>query len=41
MHGLSRSVVELWLPIHLDKRLVKQYPRRFALEITLKIKEEI
>lgn len=41
MHGLNLSVVEHRLPIHPGKWLVKQHPRLFAPEITLKIKQEI
>lgn len=41
MLGLSRDLVELKLPIESDKRLVKQTPRRFALEARSKIKAEI
>ncbi|PNY08742.1 hypothetical protein L195_g005274 [Trifolium pratense] len=41
MPGLSRNLVEHRLPIRPDKEPVKQSPRRFALEILSKIKEEI
>lgn len=39
--GLNRSVVEHRLPIQPGKRPVKRHTRRFALEITVKIKQEI
>lgn len=38
MHGLNRSIIEHQLPIQPEKWPVKQYPRRFALEIIVKIK---
>ncbi|XP_027343131.1 uncharacterized protein LOC113855699 [Abrus precatorius] len=41
MPGLSRELIEHRLPIRPEKRPVKQPPRRFALEILPKIKEEI
>ncbi|XP_045792014.1 uncharacterized protein LOC123886769 [Trifolium pratense] len=41
MPGLNRDLVEHRLPIRLDKKPVKQSPRRFAPEILSKIKEEI
>ena len=41
MSGLSQEMVELKLPIRLDKKPVKQIPRRFAPQILSKIKEEI
>ncbi|WJX50210.1 hypothetical protein P8452_36545 [Trifolium repens] len=41
MPGLSRKLVEHELPVRTDKKPVKQLPRRFAPEITSKIKEEI
>lgn len=41
MPGLYRDLVELKLLIRLDKNLVKQTPRMFALEIMSKIKAEI
>jgi len=41
MLGLRREVVELKLPIHTHKKLVKQIPRRFAPHTLPKIKEEI
>ncbi|KAK2444839.1 hypothetical protein QL285_015834 [Trifolium repens] len=41
MPGLSRKLVEHELPVRLDKKPVKQLPRRFAPEIMSKIKEEI
>jgi len=41
MSGLSREMVELKLPIRLDKKPVKQIPRRFSPQILSKIKEEI
>jgi len=41
MKGLSRSMVELKLPIRPDKKPVKQLPRRFAPQVMPKIKEEI
>lgn len=41
MPGLDRKVVELKLPIRLDKKHVKQIPRRFEPQILPKIKEEI
>jgi len=41
MPGLKREVVELKLPIRLDKKPVKQILRRFAPHILPKIKEEI
>lgn len=39
--GLSRDLVELKLPIKPGKKSVKQMPRRFALEVMFKIKEDI
>lgn len=39
--GLSRDMVELKLPIQLGKKSVRQFPRRFTLEIMSKIKQEI
>jgi len=41
MLGLSRSVVELKLPIRPDKKPIKQLPRRFTPQVMSKIKEEI
>jgi len=41
MPGLSREMVELKLPIRLDKKPVKQIPRRYAPQVLSKIKEEI
>jgi len=41
MPSLKREVVELKLPIHTDKKPVKQIPRRFSPHILPKIKEEI
>lgn len=41
MHGLSRDLVELKLPIKAEKKPVKQTPRHFAPAIMSKIKEEI
>ena len=41
MPGLRREVVELKLSIRIDKKPVKQIPRRFAPHILSKIKEEI
>ena len=41
MPGLSREMVEHKLPIRLDKKPVKQIPRRFAPQVLSKIKEEI
>ena len=41
MSGLSRDLVELKLPIKVGKNPVKQTPRRFALAIMSKIKEEV
>lgn len=41
MPGLDRSVVEHRLPIHPGKKPVKQHPRRFAPNVTSKIKQEI
>jgi len=41
MPGLSREMVELRLPIHPDKKPVKQTPRRFAPQVLSKIKGEI
>jgi len=37
MPGLSREMVELRLPIHPDKKPVKQTPRRFAPQVLSKI----
>jgi len=39
--GLSREMVEHKLPIRLDKKPVKQIPRRFVPQVLSKIKEEI
>jgi len=41
MPGLSRDMVEYRLPIKLSWRPHKWPPRRFALEVYAKIKEEI
>jgi len=41
MPCLKREAVELKLPIRLDKKPVKQIPRRFAPQILSQIKEEI
>ena len=41
MPGLSRNVVEHRLSIQPGKKPVKQHPRRFAPEVTMKIKQEI
>lgn len=41
IHGLSKELVELKLPIKPSKKPIKQTPRRFAPEILSKIKEEI
>ena len=41
MSGLNRSVVEHRLPIQPGKKPMKQHPRRFAPDVTLKIKQEI
>ena len=41
MPGLSRSIVEHRLPLVQNAKAVKQPSRRFALDIILKIKEEI
>lgn len=41
MPGLDQSVVEHRLPIQPGKKPVKQHPRRFTLNVTSKIKQEI
>lgn len=41
MHGLSRELVELKLPIKPRRKPIKQTPRIFAPEILSKIKEEV
>ncbi|XP_050889635.1 uncharacterized protein LOC127094919 [Lathyrus oleraceus] len=41
MSGLSKKLVELKLPIQSGKKPVKQLPKRFALAVMSKIKEEI
>jgi len=41
MPCLNQDVVEFKLPIRLEKKPVKQTPRRFAPQIQSKIKEEI
>ena len=38
MPGLDRSMVEHRMPIQHGKRLVKQHPRRFTHQVTIKIK---
>lgn len=41
MPGISMELVELKLPTKPGKKPIKQTPRRFALEVLPKIKEEV